>query len=67
MEKFESLNDTKFTKMNDGEMMNVNGGDNIWHTWITGKTKETTSTGQRYHDKINKDGDQEIDFNNPVK
>lgn len=58
MNKFESLNDELFHKMESGEMANVKGGAILWHTWLTGRTKHTSSTtGITYSDRMEYDED----------
>ena len=63
MTNFESINDSLFHKLEASEMSNLTGGERLWHTWITGRTKHTSSTtGITYNDRI-VDGLEEIDFN----
>ncbi len=69
MNKFENLNDALFQKIEINEMSNIKGGDRLWHTWLTGRTKTTTATGIAYHDKTGTDEQgryiENIDFNDP--
>lgn len=56
MEKFESINDSLFKEIEPNEMKNIFGGDSLWHTWLTGRTKYTSnSTGLTYNDKMEYD------------
>ena len=41
---FENLSDSKFQKLSREEAQAVKGGDRLWHTFITGRTKEQGGT-----------------------
>jgi len=62
MTKFESINDSLFQKLEANEMSNLKGGRRLWHTFITGKTKHTSSsTGTTYKDSM-EDGEEVINW-----